>query len=427
MADVLILVLMFPPDSVSTAQIFGDLARDLQARGHRVTVLSTVPHYNPDPAAEARQPMRRRWGGLLRTSDYHGVSVYHVWMPKKGGSVVGRLLSWAWFHLSTIVAGLTVIRRPDVVLTPSPPLTNGVAAWVLGAIHRAPYVYNVQEIYPDIAINLGVLRNRVLICLLLALERFVYDRAAAVTVIAPRMRDRLLAKRADPTRIHVIPNFVDGTDITPMPKDNAWSRRHGVHEAFVASYAGNFGPAQGLDTLVEAARLLQKEGGIRFLLIGNGTLWPTIARRVEELALQNVSVVPQQPYALVPQIYGASDVCVVPQSAETGCDAIPSKAYRIMAAGRPILACTDPDSDLAHLVKDADCGLAVAANSPSALAAAVRDAFHNRARWRAMGEAGRIHVMEHYARPAVTFRYHGLVMALTGHVGNRGTILSGHP
>ena len=219
MAEVLLLSLVFPPDSVSTAQIMGELAVDLEKHGHRVTVISTIPHYNRNLENEKYQPLQPKWGKILYQSEYHGMTVYHTFMPPKGQNILWRLLAWAFFHIISIIAGLMIVPRPSVIIAPSPPLTIGLCAWLLGMLRRAPYIYNVQEIYPDIAIRLGVVRNSWVIDLLYRLEKFVYSKASAVTVIASRMREQLLEKGVSNDKVHVIPNFVD-VMICTFAKDN---------------------------------------------------------------------------------------------------------------------------------------------------------------------------------------------------------------
>jgi colanic acid biosynthesis glycosyl transferase WcaI len=406
---VVLLSLVFRPDNVSTAHVMADLASDLIRFGHQVTVFTTTPHYNRDAGAEAAQPRRRFWGRLLQVSDYRGIRVYHAWMPRKGRSVLLRLLAWIWFHVVSTLAALVLARRPAVILVPSPPLTAGVSAWMLGRLRSVPFVYNVQEIYPDIAIDLGALRNRQAIRLMYALEQFVYRRAQRITVIAPRMRDRLLSKGVPPGKVEVIPNFVDLDDLSPRPKDNPFSRRFAVHDKFVVSYAGNIGPAQGLECFVDVAALLREYPGVRLLLIGDGMLAGPLRARAEALGLPNLLVIPFQPYSVVPDIYGASDVCVVAQAAATGSDAIPSKVYRIMACERPIVAATDRRSDLAQLIRAAEAGLVIPPESAEALSTAVRDALSDPDRWRRRGASGRAYVAAHYSRATVSRRYEGML------------------
>jgi colanic acid biosynthesis glycosyl transferase WcaI len=414
MAHVLLLTLVFPPDGVSTAVIVGELCADLKTAGHDVTVVTTVPHYNRDAEAEARQPLVRTWGPLLYRSDFHGVRVLHVAMPRKTGKVLLRLLAWTQFHVISLIAAVSLVRRVDVIIAPSPPLTVGVCAWLLGRYYRAPYVYNVQELYPDIAITLGALKNRRLIGLFYALERFVYARARLITVIAERMRRRLLDKGVPVDKLRVIPNFVDVTDMAPLPKRNSFSRQHGLDRAFVVTYAGNMGPAQGLETVLEAASLLRDRRELKFVLVGEGGLHDRLKAIAFDCGLENVMILPHQSYALVPQIYATSDICLVPLAPHTGFDAIPSKVYRIMACARPVLACADADSDLAELVRLAQCGMVVPPRSPKMLADAVSDAMGNLPGCKAMGEAGRAHVVAHYAREAISPQYEALVREMAG-------------
>lgn len=406
---VVFLSLVFRPDNVSTAHVMADLASDLAKFGHQVTVFTTTPHYNHDPDAESAQPRRPLIGSLLQTSQYQTIRVYHVWMPRKGRRVALRLAAWIWFHLVSTVAAVLLARRPDVILVPSPPLTMGVGAWLFGGLRGTPFVYNVQEIYPDIAINLGALRNKLLIRLMYALERFVYRRARLITVIAPRMRERLLEKGVPPANVEVVPNFVDMHDLSPRPKDNAFSRRFAVQDRFVVSYAGNLGPAQGLECFIDVAARLRDQPDVRLLLIGDGMLAEPLKARAAAQNLSNLIVIPYQPFTVVPDIYGASDLCVVAQARATGSDAIPSKVYRIMACERPIVAATDRRSDLARLVNDADCGVVIPAESADDLAGAIRDAIARPAEWRRRAACGRAYVAQHYARDTVSRQYEGLL------------------
>jgi colanic acid biosynthesis glycosyl transferase WcaI len=409
MAHVLVLTLVFPPDAVSTSQIMGDLVQDLGERGHTISVVTTTPHYNRDPDAEGRQPLRPWWGKMVQRSDFHGTPVFHTAMPAKSGSVPLRLVAWSLFHVLSLLVGVFTVRQANVIIAPSPPLSIGVVAWLLGIWHRAPFIYNVQELYPDIAINLGAVRNPAAIRLLYALERFVYRRAARVTLIADRMRRRLIEKGIPPERTAVIPNFVDADLLRAVPAPNGFTREAGIDARFVVCYAGNLGPAQGLETLVDAARLLADEPAIVVVLVGGGTLWDHLAARIRDERLSNVRLVAHQPFARVPEIYGASHLSVVSQAAATGSDAVPSKVYRIMACGGAVLAATDAQSDLAQLVRAAQCGFVVPQGSPGAIAAAVRHAFANREALVSMGESGRRHVLAHYARPVVTARYDALI------------------
>jgi colanic acid biosynthesis glycosyl transferase WcaI len=284
-------------------------------------------------------------------------------------------------------------------------------------LHRAPYIYNVQEIYPDIAVRLGAVRNRWVIDLLYRLETFVYSKASAVTVIASRMREQLLQKGVSKDKVHVIPNFVDVSDLVPLKKDNYFSRKHNLYGKFVVSYAGNMGPTQGLEHFIDAAKLLREEVGICFLMMGDGILREVLRQRIERYILEEFVFLPYQQYSLMGQAYAASDLCLVPQAIETGFEAVPSKVYRIMACARPVLAVTDQNSDLARLVSEASCGAFVLPASVEVLAEMIMRAHQNQQQWQEMGIAGREYVVRHYARETVTNQYHELIETLVSKSG----------
>lgn len=385
---------------------------DLKARGHSVLVITTVPHYNEDTEALAVQPLRAFWGKLLQRSDYCGMEILHTWMPRKSRNKLLRIITWLGFHATSTMAGVVTRFKPDIILTPSPPLTIGVSAWLLGLWHHCPFIYNVQEIYPDVAINLGVIRSAFAIKLLRDLERFVYAKASVLTTISESMADRIRAKGVQEERIRVIPNFVDMNDFHPFPKINKFSRKYGVHDKFVISYAGNMGKPQGLDTLLEAAHLLRHEPKIYFLLMGDGSERVSLIGQAKRLQLPNITILPYQPYSLMAEAYAAADASFVSQAPGTSSDGIPSKIYRIMACARPVIACTDPDSDLAHLVENADGGVVVRSGDALALSNAIQHAFIHRDAWLKKGLNARILVLRDYSRSTISAMYHELIMEL---------------
>ncbi len=412
MANILILSLVFPPDSVSTAQIMGELAVDLKKLGHNVTVLTTIPHYNRDLRAESAQPLEKYWWRILRISSFHGIPVYHSFIPQKGKSKLFRLLSWFIFHIISTAAGVRVIKNVDIIITPSPPLTIGISAWILSKYQRAHHIYNVQEMYPDLAIRLGVIKNKLLIKFLYALENFVYKKAEIVTVIAPTMRSKLFEKGVDPSKVKVIPNFVDIQFFHPLPKKNSFSKKYKIYDKFVVSYAGNIGPAQGLDVYIKAAYILRDKPDIHFFLIGDGTLRKKFQDEVLHLRLANFTFLPYQNISLIPQIYAASDTCLVPLARGIGFDAIPSKVYRIMACARPVLALTDDSSDLSELIKKVHCGVVIQPGQAENLANTILSLYNNRDSLKESGQRGHLYVAENCSRSIVIQQYDKLVKEL---------------
>jgi colanic acid biosynthesis glycosyl transferase WcaI len=419
MARILLLTLVFRPDNVSTAQIMGDLALDLKARGHTLQVITTIPHYNRDAEADARQPLHAWLGGVIRRSEYQGIPVYHVFIPQKGGNKLLRMAGWMGFHIGSLILGSLLRFKPQIILAPSPPLTIGVVAWLLGKLRRCPWVYNVQEIYPDIAINLGELRNPAIIRGFQFLERFVYRTAAGLAVISEGMVERILAKGVPPAKVHLIPNFVDLTEFVPGEKRNPFSLEHGLQDQLVVLYAGNMGKPQGLDVLIEAAARLKDEPGIRFVMMGTGSERQALEEQARALKLPNVLFLGQQPYSSMGAVHATASICFVSQAPRTASDGIPSKVFRILGSGRPILASTSSDSDLARIVRDAKAGEIVPPGNPEAIAAALRRALTAQDEWARMGMRGREFVNDHFSRPMISEKYHLLLSRLAGAESNR--------
>ena len=412
MARILILSLIFRPDNVSTAQIMGDLALDLKARGHDILVISTVPHFNEDVEALATQPLSTYWGGVIQTSNYHGIEVLHVWMPRKGKSKLVRIIAWLGFHVVSTVAGVLIKFKPDIILAPSPPLTIGVSAWLLGLWHKCPFVYNVQEIYPDVAVNLGVLKSKSIIKSLQRVERLVYDKAKALTIISSGMAENISQKIVAKEKIFIIPNFVDMDEFRPLPKINYFSICHQLHDKFVVSYAGNMGVPQRLDILIEAAHLLRNKKNIHFLMMGDGSECSSLKNKANDLRLTNITFLSYQPYSLMAQAYAAVDASFVSQASGTSNDGIPSKVYRIMACARPVIVCTDKDSDLAKLIMEADGGTVVGPRDVLGLTGTIKNAFLDRYQWAQKGQNARQFVLERYSRSSVSEKYHRLLTSL---------------
>lgn len=405
---ILFLTTYFHPESAANAVLMTLLAEELTRQGHEVTVITGMPHYDANR-------IRDEYRGKLWVREQHGsIPVYRVYLyvPGKKSSVPGRLLNYASFNLLSSLAGL-LARRADVLFVPSPPLTNGVCAYLLSRLRRIPFVYNVQDMYPDVAVRLGILTNPRLIRVFEQMERFVYRKAAAVSVISEGFRRNLLAKGVPDAKISVIPNFVDVERVRPLPRDNDFSREHGLGDRFVVLFAGNVGLSQGLETVLDAAALLSDAPRVLFLIIGNGTSKPGLVLKAQEMGLDNVLFLPFQPFERMPEQYAAADACLVPLRKGLTEDSVPSKLWTIMAASRPVLAGVDSGSDTHDVIQAAGSGLCVPPEDPGALAEAVRLLMADPKRAREMGQRGRIYVEANYSHTHVAQLYEALFSCVT--------------
>ncbi|HMA53594.1 MAG TPA: glycosyltransferase family 4 protein, partial [Acidobacteriota bacterium] len=260
---ILMMTTYFAPDSAANAVIMTQLAEDLARLGHQITVVTSFPHYDQN-----RIPKRYR--GRLWSKERSGdlsICRLYLYVPKRKTGFIGRLANYASWNLLSTLAGI-MAKKFDLLFVPSPPLTNGAAGYAVSRIRGIPYVYNVQDIYPDIAVRLGVLKNKPMIGAFGRLERFVYRKAAAVSVLSEGFRSNLLAKGVPDRKIHVIPNFADTEFIRPLARRNRLSASLGLDDRFVVLYAGNIGLSQGLEAVLDAAVLLKDHPDIVFLIVG---------------------------------------------------------------------------------------------------------------------------------------------------------------
>jgi colanic acid biosynthesis glycosyl transferase WcaI len=381
---ILLLSTYFRPDVASTGVIMSTLTDEFLARGHEVSVLTSVPHYGVD----------RIWpeysGRLIRTECHSSLRIHRLYthVAKDRANLFSRLLSYGSFSLLSAAKG-AVLPKHDVILAPSPPLSNGVIADMLGRWRGIPFVYNVQDIWPDVAVRAGVLKNEKTIGRLKKMETYVYKRAARITVISEGFRRNLLDKGVPDEKITVIPNFIDSTFVTPQPKDNEFSRRHNVVGKFVVLFAGNMGFSQGLETVLEAASLLAGMPEIEFLMVGSGAGRKSAEEHLKTLSISNVRFLPFQPHSELPAMYGAADVCVIPLRRGFTSESVPCKLFTIMAAGKPAIAAVDPGSDTWRLIERSKCGTCVEPENTQALANAISHYFRDAATRMAAGRNAR--------------------------------------
>jgi colanic acid biosynthesis glycosyl transferase WcaI len=322
--------------------------------------------------------------------------------------VVGRALDYILYMKLSALAGLGG-PKPDVVLAVAPPITVGLSAWLAASVRGAPIVFNAQDIWPDGLISMGKLSSRLAIAGFRRLERFTYDAARRVTVLSEGMRENLLRKGIPPEKVAVLPNWVDLEAVRPVEKDNVFRDDLGLAGRFVVLFAGNLGFAASLETVLGAAEILRGERDIVFLIVGEGSVKDSLRRRADERNLGNVRFVTTQPPERISDVFGAADVSLVTLRSTMGALSVPSKAMAIMASGRPILAAVPADSEVRHVVDEAQCGRWVSPEDPAALAKEILAMRRSEQRLQSLGRNGRTYAEAHYGRTEIVNRYHRLL------------------
>ena len=397
--NLLVLCPHYAPDVAPTGEVMTQIAEQLAARGHRLHVVTSLPwyrHHAIEPGWEGRLVRHEDtpWGRLTRVHPF----------PTDKGNIPARALAFGGFTALAAVAGLASRFRPDAVLAMSPPLTLGAAGWLVARRHRVPFVFNIQDVFPDVAVEVGAITDRRVIAVASWLERETYLRADAVTVLSDDLADNVAAKIAGRRgvagrreKVRVIPNFIDTDWIRPGPKENAYRREHGLEGKTVVMYAGNVGFSQSLDLVLAAATHLAHDPQVAFVINGGGSARPVLERAAA--GLPNVRFVDMAPKARLPEVAAAADIHVVPLRTGLARSSVPSKLYTILAAGRPVVASVDAGTEVARTVEAAGAGLAVPPDDPEAFTKAVERLIGAPEEAEAMGAAGRRFV-EGWASPA---------------------------
>jgi colanic acid biosynthesis glycosyl transferase WcaI len=290
----------------------------------------------------------------------------------------------------------------------------------------APFIYNVQDLYPETPVQTGQLSNKMVISALEKLERFMYAQASHVSVIAPTFRDNLLRKQVPSHKVATIPNFVDVDFIRPYPKDNPFSRKHGLSDKFVVTHAGNLGYVYDLDALLDVAAMVRAEPDLQFLIVGDGVERERLEQRAQHLDVhRNVRFLPFQPREQLPFLRAASDVQLALYRHGSARFSMPSKVYEIMASGRPVLASADSDSDLSRLVSGTGCGLCVEPHQPEQLAAALLRLYREPDLRARLAERGREEAVHKYSRDAIVAQYEALCHRLVASQHSRKPRVAG--
>jgi len=368
-----------------------ELSRYLAQAGHHVTILASQVTY----LTGARSVERPQLATKEETRD--GISVWRCFTyAALHRSFAHRVAAFFSFMLSSFLVGLRV-REVDLVWGTSPPIFQGLSALALARVKRVPFLFEVRDLWPTFAIDLGVLRSPLLIALSRGLEKFLYRAADQIIVNSPGFLPHLRACGVPDSKIGVVANGVDAAKFDPANRGEALRREWGLEDKFVALYAGAHGLANDLGVVLDAARILDGESNIAFVLVGDGKEKVNLIRRAQAAALTNVHFVAAQPKERMPQVLAAADVCIailknIPMFTTT----YPNKVFDYMAAGRPTVLAID--GVIRQVIEQSDGGVFVPPGNPRALADAVRAYSQDRSLCQRHAQNARAFVVEHFAR-----------------------------
>ncbi len=396
------------PEPIGIAPLMTELAEGLVKRGHEVRVVTAMPNY---PERQIYQEYRGKW----YVNEYkNGVQIQrsYVWIRPQP-NLLDRVLLDASFVVTSFVPAL-IGWRPDVILSTSPSLPSCVPVALLGWLRACPVILNLQDILPEAAVHVGLLKNKLLIQLFTLLEKFAYRSASKISVIADGFVDNLRAKGVEAHKIVQIPNWVDVNFIRPLPKeDNAFRTAHNLNGKFVVLYSGNIALTQGLESVVKAASVLRHIPDIVFVIVGEAKGLQRLQQECLYCGADNVLLLPFQPRKDLPQMLAAADVGLVVQKKNVVSFNMPSKIQVLLASGGALVASVPDNGTAARAIRQSGGGVIVPPEDPQALAMAILDLYQNPEKVKTLGYKSRQYAVEQYAFEQALNQYESLCYSLT--------------
>lgn len=358
----------FTPEIAASMYLTEDMLKGMAKSGHYIDM------YVPMPCRGISDEVRKSYKRKKTEVLYDGhLTIHRFSLYKEGKNTFLRAMRYGFLNLVFIWKGL--FTQADIIFAQSTPPTQGMMAGIVKAFKRIPFVYNLQDVFPDSLVNTGLTSAGSLIWKIgRKVENFTYKRADKIIVISDDFKKNIMTKGVPEEKIVVVPNWADTNGVYPIErKDNILIKKYGLNpNLFYISYCGNIGYTQNMDLLIDVAKDIKTElPNVRFVLIGDGAAKDDVEKRVQQESIDNVIILPFQPYEDIAHVFSLGDVGLIISKAGVGSNSVPSKTWSYMAAGKPILASFDKDSELVSLVDTVGCGVTAGAGNKEKLIEAI--------------------------------------------------------
>jgi colanic acid biosynthesis glycosyl transferase WcaI len=372
------------------------------------TSFSYYPHW-------AKAPGDRRT--LFRREEKAGVSVrrHYIYVPSRLSSLKRMLFELSFIFSTTV--GYALGPRADCTVIVSPPLFLGIPIALLARLKGSLSIFHVQDLQPDAAVDLGMLRPGRLTNLFFFLERLTYRVCDRVSTISRGMMNRIAAKGVPAAKLFLFRNWANDDTVVQLPRNTSIRRAWRLGERFVALYSGNLGVKQGLESLLDCADRLRRYPEIAIVIVGDGGEKTALIRQAQERGLDNVFFKPLQPQRRLARLLATADVSLIPQKAGVMDIVLPSKLGNLMASARPIVAAAAVDTELGNIVREAGCGLRVEPGNGAQMADAILNLYCDSSLCNRLGNNGRAYMERNLTSHAVLRDFE---LALRAMANNRG-------
>lgn len=388
----------YEPEVAASLYLSTNLYEDFAASEMNVRL------YVPLPTRGVSNDVRNQYKGRIEKKENNRLEIIRLNIPREGKSSIKRAFRYLWMNLVFI----HVSRKfdSDAIFVQSTPPTQGAMAAIIKKRKGIPFIYNLQDVFPDSLVGAGMAtENSMIYRIGRKIEDYTYKNADRIIVISNDIKSNIVKKGVPAEKIVVVPNWIDSDIVHPIPKkENYLYEKYCIaREKFIVVYAGNLGYAQNIEVIIRAAEELQNHKEIQFIVFGNGAQEEEYKRQASNLT--NISFFPIQPYSEVSYVYSLGDVSIVPCKKGFGGSAMPSKTWSIMASGTPILASFDPETDLEELVERHQIGLFSPAGDVDGLVNNILELYKKRDLCDTMGMNARNYVQDNLSREKCTQMY----------------------
>lgn len=407
---ILFLTQYYPPETGAVQNRLSDLAKRLAKLGHQVEVLTALPSY---PKGETYEGYRRRF---VMTEQDQSIRIVRTWAyATKKKNFFSRILNYLSFAVLSVPVGWMAAGGADVVVVESPPLFLGFSGYLLSRFKRARFILNVSDLWPESAVALGMLRNRIMVRWATKAEEWLYHSANMVTGQTEGIVSSI-QRRCPSTPVHLMTNGVAPEFLTQVArasnKREALREKFGFQGKFIVAYTGVHGLAQGLDTVVRSADLLKQYKQIRFHFFGDGPEKSHLELSAAKNGADNVEFHPPLSAAHMPELLASIDVSVVPlKRNDLFRGALPSKLFEALGAGVPVILALNGEAK--NLIEQSHGGLAVEPENPSDMAEKILRLYQNADLRERIGASGRAFVVARYNREHIARRFEEAVLLQT--------------
>ncbi|MFB0563420.1 MAG: glycosyltransferase family 4 protein [Candidatus Lokiarchaeia archaeon] len=402
---ILIITDSYPPEIRSASHLMYEFAHELRNRSHNVTVLTTAPKYNLSDSSE-----KIKIKFLLKSIE-DGIVIIKISTPHiHNVNIIRRAVNWLILPLYFYIAGRK-LDKPQIIFVYSPPMTLGIAAYWLKNKYKSKFIFNVQDLFPQNAIDLGIMRNKIVIRFFEWIEKRIYKKADLISVHSERNKEFLIKKGIESQKIQVVYNWIDTRNFQ-CNRQNEFRSKLGLNKKFIILFAGIIGPAQGLEIIVLTADLLKHYRDIIFLLVGDGLEKRNLQKMVIKKGLKNIYFHPFIKKEMYPYLVKDCDVGLVSLSPKMRTPVVPGKILGYMAAGIPIIACLNKESDGHMIIKKARCGYSLSAGDYRSLYEAILRLYQNKYIRRKMGSNGKKCVDNNFSKNICISKYENIFSQL---------------